>query len=134
MRPYIIEKILVLKKKKEELLKYMGKEGETFILNQELICQIGEILNNIVEVLTSIYYILTMNWLGRLPKHSFENLEMLIKKGYISANYGDCYFRMIRLLNFYYDFTPLDGEDVYRIARDALPAIDNLIKEVEERI
>jgi len=134
MRPYIIEKILVLKKKKEELLKYMGKEGETFILNQELICQIGEILNNIVEVLTSIYYILTMNWLGRLPKHSFENLEMLIKKGYISANYGDCYFRMIRLLNFYYDFTPLDGEDVCRIARDALPAIDNLIKEVEERI
>ena len=134
MRPYIIEKILVLKKKKEELLKYMGKEGETFILNQELICQIGEILNNIVEVLTSICYILTMNWLGRLPKHSFENLEMLIKKGYISANYGDCYFRMIRLLNFYYDFTPLDGEDVYRIARDALPAIDNLIKEVEERI
>lgn len=126
------EKISLLKKKKEELIKNIKDGEEAFIVNDELIHQTEKMLIGIAQVFSSICTILAINRLGRIPKHSFESLELLIKGGYISAKSGSSLYRLFRFLNFYYDFASLKEEDVYRISVETVSLIEKFSKEVEK--
>jgi len=128
------EKISLLKKKKEELVENIKNGEEAFIVDDKLIHQTEKILINIARALSSICTILTINRLGRIPKHSFESLELLIKGGYISAKYGVNLYRLFRFLNFYYDFASFKEEDVYRISVDTISLIEKISREVEKMV
>jgi len=126
------EKISLLKKKRDELIKNIKSGEETFIGDDKLVYQTEAILATMARLFSSICAMLTINQTGRIPRHGFECLEMLVKSGYISTRHGNDLSKLLRFLNFYYDFASMKGEDVYRIAKNIVSIIEEFIKEIEE--